>query len=184
MRKLMVCFVTLFAAAAAPLRADAGDGAQIPIDTNDPQVQQQAQRLAQQPALPPPPASTVAEDRSGRKQTGKASVYAPQFQGKKMANGEHFDHHSDAAASKSLPLGTVAKVTNVQNGQTATVVVKDRGPYISGRTVDLTTSTAEQIGISKRQGTAPVVVAPIAVPQPNGTVTPGAGALPGPATAK
>jgi len=63
------------------------------------------------------------------------------------------------------------------------VTVQDRGPFVDGRTVDLTKATAEQIGIGDREGVAPVVVAPIAVPQPDGTVKPGSGALPGPASA-
>ncbi len=167
-----------------PLLATAAEQTPVPIDTGNPQVQQQAKRIAQEPPLPPPPAHRVVVDRSGRKQTGKASVYAPRFQGRKMADGDRFDGDGRAAASRSLPLGTVAKVTNVEKNKTAVVTVKDRGPYVRGRTMDVTPSTAKQLGIEKREGVAPVVVAPVAVPQPNGTVTPGAGALPGPATAK
>ena len=99
-----------------------------------------------------------------------------------MANGQRFDHGGQAAASKTLPLGTVAKVTNLENGRTTVVTVQDRGPYVDGRTIDLSKSTAEQIGIRSRDGVAPVVVAPIAVPQPDGTMKPGSGALPGPAS--
>ena len=99
-----------------------------------------------------------------------------------MANGRPFDHNGRAAASKSLPLGTVAKVTNLQNGRTAVVTVEDHGPYVNGRVVDVTNATARQLGITKREGIVPVVVAPVAVPQPNGSVMAGAGAVPGPAT--
>jgi rare lipoprotein A len=183
-RKFVPGFAALVAVATISFRASAGDQTPAPIDTGSPQVQQQAKKIAQEPPLPPPPAHRVVEDRSGRKQTGKASVYAPHFQGRKMADGGRFDGHGHAAASRSLPLGTVAKVTNIEKGKTAVVTVKDRGPYVSGRTMDVTPSTAAQLGIDKREGVAPVVVAPVAVPQPNGSVTPGAGALPGPATAK
>jgi hypothetical protein len=100
-----------------------------------------------------------------------------------MANGRRFNHAGDAAASKTLPLGTVAKVTNLKNGRTAVVTVEDHGPYVDGRTIDLTKTTSEQIGIGAHEGVAPVIVAPIAVPQPDGTIKPGAGALPGPASA-
>ena len=100
-----------------------------------------------------------------------------------MANGRRFNHAGDAAASKTLPLGTVAKVTNLENGRTAVVTVEDHGPYVDGRTIDLTKTTSEQIGIGAHEGVAPVVVAPIAVPQPDGTIKPGAGALPGPVSA-
>jgi len=155
----------------------------VPFNLSSPQVQEEARKLAEQPALPPAPGHRVIEDRSGRKQAGKASVYAPIFQGRRMANGRSFDHAGHAAASKTLPLGTVAKVTNLESGRTAVVTVEDRGPYVNGRTVDLSKATAEQIGIGSREGVAPVIVAPIAVPQPDGTIKPGSGALPGPALA-
>jgi rare lipoprotein A len=154
------------------------------IDTNSPQVQDEAHKLAQQPPVPPSRGQRIAEDHSGRKQVGKASIYAPHFQGQRMANGRKLDHRSRSAASNTLPLGTIAKVTNLRNGQTAVVTVEDHGPYVDGRTVDVTKSTADQLGIGHTEGVAPVVVAPIAVPQPDGTVKPGAGALPGPATAQ
>ena len=152
------------------------------IDINSPAVQKRAHRLAQEPAVRPPTGRRIVEDHSGRKQVGKASVYAPRFQGRRMANGLAFDQRGHAAASKSLPLGTVAKVTNLQNGRTALVTVEDHGPYVNGRVVDVTNATARQLGVSKREGVAPVVVAPVAVPQANGTVVAGAGAVPGPAT--
>jgi rare lipoprotein A len=152
------------------------------IDTSNPEVQRRARALAREPALRPPSGRHIVEDHSGRKEVGKASVYAPHFQGRRMANGRPFDHNGRAAASKSLPLGTVAKVTNLQNGRTAVVTVEDHGPYVNGRVVDVTNATARQLGITKRQGIVPVVVAPVAVPQPNGSVMAGAGAVPGPAT--
>jgi rare lipoprotein A len=153
------------------------------LDTSNPEVQRKARKLAREPAVRPPGGHRIVEDHSGRKQLGKASVYAPRFQGHKMANGRAFDQKGHAAASKSLPLGTVAKVTNLQNGRTAVVTVEDHGPYVNGRAVDVTSATARQLGITKRQGIVPVVVAPVAIPQSNGTVTAGAGAVPGPATA-
>jgi rare lipoprotein A len=66
-------------------------------------------------------------------------------------------------------------VTNLENGKTATVKVEDRGPYVDGRVVNLTPEVAENLGM-KHQGVAPVVVKPIAVPQPDGGVKRGAGA--------
>ena len=73
------------------------------------------------------------------------------------------------------PLGTAARVTNVQNGRSATVRVEDRGPYVDGRVVDLAPKIADELDMRKR-GVAPVIVAPIAVPQPDGAVKLGAGA--------
>lgn len=179
----------LFAAALAALMAPVAQAApasepgRVPFDVNSPQVQEEARTLARKPPLAPLHGRRIVEDRSGRKQAGKASFYAPSFQGKTMANGRRFNHAGQAAASKTLPLGTVAKVTNTETGKTAVVTVEDRGPFVDGRTIDLTRSTARQIGLDSQAGVAPVIVAPVAVPQPDGSMKPGAGALPGPATA-
>lgn len=115
-------------------------------------------------------------DFTARKRLGKASFYAPMFAGRKMANGNRMDPQSNNAASKTLPLGTTAKVTNLETGKSAVVIIQDRGPYVPGRIVDLSPATARQIGITPRQGVAMVVVAPIAVPQPGGDVKLGAAA--------
>lgn len=173
----------LTATAAHSETAPASPAGDVPFSLSSPQVQAEARKLAEQPPVPPAPGRRVVEDRSGRKQAGKASVYASTFQGRRMANGRSFDHSGHAAASKTLPLGTVAKVTNLETGRTAVVKVEDRGPYVNGRTVDLSKAAADQIGLGSRQGVAPVIVAPIAVPQPDGSVKPGSGALPGPASA-
>jgi rare lipoprotein A len=115
-------------------------------------------------------------DLTAKKRMGKASFYANKFAGRKMADGARMDPHGNNAASKTLPLGTTAKVTNLETGKSAVVTIRDRGPYVPGRIVDLSPDTAQQIGISSRQGVALVVVAPIAVPQPDGGVKLGAAA--------
>ena len=93
-----------------------------------------------------------------------------------MADGAPMDPQGDNAASRTLPLGTTAKVTNVETGKTAIVTIEDRGPYADGRLVDLSPGTAAKIGLTPRQGIAKVVVAPIAVPLPDGKVKAGAAA--------
>jgi len=103
-------------------------------------------------------------DRSGKKRIGTASVYAHRFAGRKMADGTRMDPHDDNAASKTLPLGTEARVTNLKTGRSTTVTIQDRGPYVKGRIVDLSPATAEKIGITPKEGVAKVEVAPIAVP--------------------
>jgi rare lipoprotein A len=113
-------------------------------------------------------------DRSGKKRVGKASFYAHMFAGRKMADGKEMDPQHDNAASRTLPLGTTAKVTNLETGKSAFVTIQDRGPYVDGRIVDLSPSTAREIGISNRQGVARVEVSPLAVPLPNGGVKLGA----------
>ena len=115
-------------------------------------------------------------DRSGRKQVGKASYYARKFAGRKMADGTPMKPHGDNAASKTLPLGTTARVKNLETGKSATVTVRDRGPYVAGRIIDLSPSTAREIGITRQDGVAPVEVAPIEVPLADGSSKAGAGA--------
>ena len=83
--------------------------------------------------------------------------------------------NANAAASKTLPLGTTARVINLQSGKSAVVRIRDRGPYVPGRIVDVTPKVAEKLEL-KEDGVAPVEVRPIAVPQPDGSIKPGAGA--------
>jgi rare lipoprotein A len=133
---------------------------------------------AVQTSAPQQPKSTVdpPPDTSARKRVGKASFYAKQFSGKPMADGVPMDPQGDNAASRTLPLGTTAKVTNVETGKTAIVTIEDRGPYVDGRLVDLSPGTAAKIGLTPKKGITKVVVAPIAVPLPNGSVKAGAAA--------
>lgn len=109
------------------------------------------------------PAVSKAKPGQARPQRGKASYYAPKFNGRRMANGGRFNPNSNSAAHKTLPLGTTAKVTNLDNGKTAEVKVEDRGPYARGRIMDVSPHTANQLDM-KKDGTAPVVVEPIRVP--------------------
>ena len=116
-------------------------------------------------------------DRTGRMRLGKASIYAPMFAGRKMADGTRMRPASNNAASRTLPLGTTAKVTNLATGKTAVVTIHDRGPYVAGRIVDLSPATARDIGLDRRTGVTQVEVAPIVIPMPNGNVKLGDGFL-------
>ena len=111
------------------------------------------------------PKDVIKIDRSGRKQVGQASFYAPKFAGRKMADGTPMDPRGDNAASKTLPLGTTARVTNLETGRSAVVTIQDRGPFVEGRIVDLSPATAEQIGLSKEEGLAQVEVTPLRLPE-------------------
>jgi rare lipoprotein A len=117
----------------------------------------------QEPAHVKPPL-----DVSGKTRLGKASFYASRFGGRTMADGNRMSLKGNNAASRTLPLGTTAQVTNLKTGQSAIVTIQDRGPYVNGRIVDLSPATAQKIGITRKEGIAKVVVAPIAVPLPNG----------------
>ncbi|MGZ3235928.1 MAG: septal ring lytic transglycosylase RlpA family protein [Burkholderiaceae bacterium] len=102
-------------------------------------------------------------DRTGKTRKGKASYYGREFYGKKMANGKPMNPRSNVAASKTLPLGTKAKVTNLDTGKSAVVDIEDRGPYVKNRIVDLSPKVAEELDI-KKKGVAPVEVDPISIP--------------------
>ena len=108
-------------------------------------------------------------DRSGKTRIGKASYYHAMFSGRKMAGGRPFDPNGTNAASKTLPLGTIARVKNPKNGKSAVVTIDDRGPYVADRIVDLSPKTAQELGI-KHEGVAMVEVTPISVPLPDGRV--------------
>lgn len=119
---------------------------------------------------PAPVAKKPAVDLSGQRRIGKASFYADRFGGRKMADGKAFKLHDSNAASRTLPLGTTAKVTNLETGKSAVVTIQDRGPYVDGRLVDLSPGTARAIGLTERKGLAKVEVTPITVPLPHGGV--------------
>jgi rare lipoprotein A len=131
---------------------------------------------ASQDETPPRISKTATRpqpDLSGRARFGDASFYAKKFAGREMADGRKMDPNGDNAASKTLPLGTRAKVTNINTGQSAVVTIQDRGPYVKGRILDLSPSIAQQIGITQENGVARVKVTPISVPLPNGGTKPG-----------
>ena len=88
-------------------------------------------------------------------ETGVASWYGPSFQGKKTASGERYNQNELTAAHKNLPLGSHATVTNLETGKAVNVEINDRGPYVSGRKIDLSKEAARQLGIL-HDGTAKV----------------------------
>jgi rare lipoprotein A len=82
-------------------------------------------------------------------QHGLASYYAAQFQGDETASGRPFDHRAMVGAHRTLPLGTVVRVTNVQNGRSVRIRIIDRGPYGTNRRkgtiVDLSRAAARRL---------------------------------------
>lgn len=79
--------------------------------------------------------------------TGMASWYGPGFHGARTASGERFDQFAMTAAHKTLPFGTLVRVTNLNNGRSVLVRINDRGPFTPGRTIDLSRGAAEVIGL-------------------------------------
>ena len=110
----------------------------------------------------------ATHDASSHGHVGKASFYSHKFAGRRMADGSRMDPNSDNAASRTLPLGSRARVTNLETGKSAVVTIRDRGPHVKGRIVDLSPATARQVGIGHRQGTAKVEVTPLPGPKQGG----------------
>lgn len=89
--------------------------------------------------------------------TGIASWYGDAFHGKKTANGEVFNMYAISAAHPTLPLPSMVRVTNLENGKVVDMRVNDRGPFAENRVIDLSRAAAEALG-SKAQGLAKVRV--------------------------
>jgi len=89
----------------------------------------------------------------------KASWYGPGLAGRKTSSGETFNPRALTAASRTLPIGSVVKVRNPRNGKSVKVKVNDRGPFVTGRGLDLSRRAAEKIGII-HEGVAAVEVTP------------------------
>lgn len=90
-------------------------------------------------------------------ETGKASYYADKFQGRRTASGEVFRQQRMTAAHRTMPFGTKVKVTNLDNGRTIKVKVNDRGPFVAGRIIDLSSKAARKLGM-KQAGVANVKI--------------------------
>ncbi len=90
-------------------------------------------------------------------ETGIASWYGPKFVGRRTANGEIFDMNALSAAHRTLPLPSVVRVTNLENGRSMVLRVNDRGPFARGRIIDVSRRAAQLLGFH-RNGTARVRV--------------------------
>jgi rare lipoprotein A len=87
--------------------------------------------------------------------SGIASWYGPNFHNKLTSNGEYYNMYAMTAAHKTLPMNTMLKVTNLENGKVAIVRINDRGPFVKNRIIDLSNEAAHKIDMVKK-GTAPV----------------------------
>jgi len=107
--------------------------------------------IADLPSVTPPVPDTVSRE------TGVASWYGRDFQGRTTASGEIFDQNGISAAHRTLPLGTVLNVTNLDNFKSIMVRINDRGPFVKGRVLELSFGAAKELGFVT-QGTARVKI--------------------------
>lgn len=99
----------------------------------------------------------VMERENGFAEEGLASWYGNKFHGKRTANGELYSMYAMSGAHKTLPIPSYARVTNLDNGRSVVVRINDRGPFHSGRVIDLSYAAASKLGYA-RLGTARVRV--------------------------
>jgi rare lipoprotein A len=92
-------------------------------------------------------APCLAGDKATKSIAGAASWYGGKFHGRRTANGERYDMNKLTAAHKTLPFGTKVKVTNRANGKSVVVRINDRGPFVGGRTIDLSRGAATAVGM-------------------------------------
>ena len=113
-------------------------------------------------ALPACRSLTPKDDRrvAGHEMAGLASWYGPGFEGKATASGEIMDGALVTAAHRTLPFGTVVRVTT-ESGRSVDVKINDRGPFVTGRVIDLSRAAGKEIGLD-RAGVLPVSLAILA----------------------
>lgn len=119
------------------------------------------QRGAPMPAVTPMIELPQSSQSALPKQEGIASWYGQSHHGKRTASGEAFDMEALTAAHRTLPFGTMVRVTHLATNRTVTVRINDRGPFINGRIIDLSARSARELGIVQL-GVARVRIEPLA----------------------
>jgi rare lipoprotein A len=121
------------------LRRLLGDAAPLSEVLDKPKVRLQPRRLS----------TRIAFGSVRARMSGMASWYGPGFHGNRSASGEIFHQGAMTAAHRTLPFGTMVRVTNVNNGRSVIVRINDRGPYVGGRVIDLSAGAARILGITQ-----------------------------------
>jgi rare lipoprotein A len=141
----LLCFLQ----ACAVLRGTSSDVSRPEAETIQPEAPVPQAKVKRPEESTPTPAPLP--------QTGEASWYGGNFDGKKTASGDTFDQNDYTAAHRSLPFGTKVKVTNLDNGKSVNVEITDRGPFAGNRIIDLSHAAAKALEF-KENGTARVRV--------------------------
>jgi len=147
-RRLRAGGIPLFAAIAltaltgsAPVRAAPLDGAAL----TEPDLQDEGDRLSGLNALIADLEDPILRQSYQAIGQGEASYYGRELAGNRTASGERFDPLALTAAHRTLPMGTLLRVTNQANGMSVIVRVNDRGPFVRGRIIDVSLGAAQQI---------------------------------------
>ena len=147
LRTALIAGVLGMAPLAASTAATPADGA-LPLETSVAAVE--IVPLADTP-LPEQATSAPAElPATTSLGSGTASYYASKFQGRRTASGEAFDNGAMTAAHRTLPFGSLVRVTNPATGASVVVRINDRGPFTRGRMIDVSRAAAEELGLIAR----------------------------------
>jgi rare lipoprotein A len=133
----------------------------IPEETTPPV----AEKTAPLEASPNPEIEVNPDTKPLLVETGIASWYGAPYHNRRGSNGEIYDMNAMTAAHRTLPLGSIVRVTSLDSDKYAIVRITDRGPFIEGRIIDLSQAAAKQLGLVRR-GTGKVRVEVLRTPQP------------------
>jgi len=160
----LVCLFALTACSHKPPRASIPP-APPPTGTapaGEPPAKAEAGKV---PEAAPPELEIPAEAKPVFVETGIASWYGPPYHNRRGSNGEVYDMHAMTAAHRTLPLGSIVRVVNLETKASAVVRITDRGPFIEGRVIDLSKAAAEKIGMIQK-GTTEVRLEVLKTPVP------------------
>jgi len=149
----------------APVPPPAVDQEQRPVPEGTPPAVA-AEKQTNPPEISPSPEIEVnPNNQPVEVETGIASWYGAPYHNRRGSNGEVYDMNAMTAAHRTLPLGSIVRVTNLESRKSAVVRITDRGPFIEGRIIDLSQAAAKQIGLVEK-GTGRVRMEVLSTPQP------------------
>ena len=141
------------------------DQAEQPVpEGTPPAVAAEKQTNPPEPS-PSPEVELSRDNKPVQVETGIASWYGAPYHNRRGSNGEVYNMNAMTAAHRTLPLGSIVRVTNSESGKSAMVRITDRGPFIEGRVIDLSQAAAKQIGLVQK-GTGQVRVEVLKTPHP------------------
>ena len=136
--------------ASAPRYGRAVKNKQYKNTTNATSKKTQTKSLSKSKAIFIDPKTVNTNVKHKKRMVGISSFYAEDFHGKLTANGEIYDMYGLTAAHKTVPLNTIARVTNLANGKSLILRINDRGPYIQGRMLDCSYGAAKKLDFIKQ----------------------------------
>jgi len=167
MKRLLICLPTVlvFLSACGHKPATVAVPAAPPIEQKSSGGPSVGSTAKAQPLEPAETIQVPADAKPLLVETGIASWYGPPYHNRRASNGQIYDMHAMTAAHRTLPLGSIVRVTNVENGSSVLVRITDRGPFIEGRIVDLSQAAASELGLVVK-GTGQIKLEVLQTPAP------------------